>query len=80
MSSQALQLEQGELASQVHGVRDAAVDLMNRSEKYHKMVEPELTSLNQRWEEVQGRIRVGHHLTALFIVIFFYFFYFFYFF
>lgn len=62
---QSLQREQGELTSQVHGVRDAAVDLMNRSEKYHKMVEPELTSLNQRWENVHERIRVSYRFIEL---------------
>ena len=31
---------------------------MNRSERYQKMVEPELTHLNLRWEDISQQIRV----------------------
>ncbi len=56
---QHVQVEHSELINQVDAVRDCALDLMNRSDKYHKMVEPELTALNQRWEEVSTRLKVN---------------------
>jgi len=52
-----LQQEQSELASQVGQVRDAAVNLMNHSDKYNTMVEPELSHLNQRWHDVTTNIK-----------------------
>ena len=61
---QTLQLEHGDLASQVDAVRDSAIDLMNRSEKYHKTAEPELTQLNQRWEEISVRLKVPVHTSS----------------
>lgn len=39
-------------------VREKAVNIMNRSERYQKMVEPELTHLNLRWEDISQQIRV----------------------
>ncbi|XP_013413171.1 dystrophin isoform X2 [Lingula anatina] len=59
-----LQVELNELHNQVDQVRDSAIDLMSRSEKYHKLVEPELTQLNQRWEETAEKIKLkqqSHH-------------------
>ena len=56
---QHLQVEQSDLINKVDSVRDSALDIMNRSEKYHKMVEPELTALNQHWEEVSNKLKVG---------------------
>lgn len=53
-----MQLEQADLKGTVDQVRDAAVDLMGRSEKYAKMVEPELSALNQRWSDVSERLKV----------------------
>ncbi|XP_063403799.1 dystrophin-like isoform X1 [Mytilus trossulus] len=52
-----LQMEMNELGSQVDEVRETAINIMNRSDRYHKMVEPELTHLNQRWEEVSQKIK-----------------------
>ena len=54
-----LQMEQSELVSQVDQVRDSAVDLMNNSDKYQQLVEPELTHLNQRWEEITDSLKVS---------------------
>ena len=56
---QTLHVEQSELASQLDHVRDSAVTLMSRSAKYHHMVEPQLTALNQHWEEVAAKIKVS---------------------
>ncbi|XP_076445085.1 dystrophin-like isoform X2 [Babylonia areolata] len=47
-----LQQEMNEMKSQVDEVRDLAITLMSRSHRFTPMVEPELTHLNQRWEEV----------------------------
>ncbi len=55
---QHVQVEHSELINQVDVVRDSALDLMNRSDKYHQLVEPELTALNQHWEEVSTRLKV----------------------
>jgi dystrophin len=55
---QTLQLEQNELSGQVDEVRDSAIDLMNNGDRYHKMVEPELTQLNRRWEDVSTNFKV----------------------
>ena len=55
---QRLQVELNELGSQVDEVRDTAINIMNRSDRYQKMVEPELTHLNQRWEDVSHKIKV----------------------
>ncbi|XP_064628408.1 dystrophin-like isoform X4 [Lineus longissimus] len=52
-----LQLEQNELSGQVDQTRDAAIDLMNNGDRYHKMVEPELTQLNRRWEDVSTNFK-----------------------
>lgn len=62
---QSLQLEVAGIHEDVDEVRDCAIDLMTRSGRYKKMVEPELTHLNQRWEEVTDRLKVGH-LSGLF--------------
>lgn len=47
-----------EFGSQVDEVRDAAIQLMSKSDRYNVMVEPELTHLNQRWEEIGKSIKV----------------------
>ncbi|XP_070191463.1 dystrophin-like isoform X2 [Littorina saxatilis] len=49
---QTLLLQMNEMKSQVDEVRDLAITLMSRSNRFTPMVEPELTHLNQRWEEV----------------------------
>ncbi len=59
MYLQTLQLEQSELVSAVDTVRDSAIELMNKSTKHQKMVEPELIQLNQRWEETSDKIKVS---------------------
>lgn len=55
-------MELNELSSQVDEVRDSAINLMNKSDRYNKMVEPELTHLNQRWEEISDRLKVKIYL------------------
>ncbi|KAL3882693.1 hypothetical protein ACJMK2_029006, partial [Sinanodonta woodiana] len=52
-----LQLQFNETRSQVDEVRDAAVETMSKSDRYTKMVEPELTHLNQRWEDMENKIK-----------------------
>ncbi|XP_061169275.1 dystrophin-like isoform X1 [Saccostrea echinata] len=52
-----LQAEINDLVGQVEEVRDSALSLMSRSERYSAMVEPELTHLNQRWEDIRQRVK-----------------------
>ena len=47
------------MRSQVGQARDAAVEVMNKSERYTNMVEPELTHLNQKWEEIMQKLKVS---------------------
>ena len=58
VSFQALLMESNDMRSQVAQARDAAVEVMNKSERYTTMVEPELTHLNQKWEEIMQRLKV----------------------
>ncbi|XP_078330229.1 dystrophin-like isoform X4 [Crassostrea virginica] len=55
-----LQTEVQDLVNQVEEVRDSALSLMSKSERYHIMVEPELTHLNQRWEDIRQRVKQAH--------------------
>ena len=55
---QTLLLQMNEMKSQVDEVRDLAITLMSRSDRFTPMVEPELTHLNQRWEEVAQLLKV----------------------
>lgn len=55
---QTLLLQMNEMKSQVDEVRDLAITLMSRSDRFTPMVEPELTHLNQRWEEVAVLLKV----------------------
>lgn len=57
-----LQTEVQDLVNQVEEVRDSALSLMSKSERYHIMVEPELTHLNQRWEDIRQRVKVSVHV------------------
>ncbi|KAK6187729.1 hypothetical protein SNE40_005688 [Patella caerulea] len=52
-----LQSEMNNLKSTVDEVRDNAIVLMSKSEQYNKMVEPELTHLNQRWEAITKQLK-----------------------
>ena len=52
-------MESNEMRSQVAQARDSAVEVMNKSERYTNMVEPELTHLNQKWEEIMQRLKVS---------------------
>ncbi|KAK7483287.1 hypothetical protein BaRGS_00025454, partial [Batillaria attramentaria] len=54
---QTLLLQMNEMWSQVDEVRDLAISLMSRSSRFTAMVEPELTHLNQRWEEVSQMLK-----------------------
>uniref|UniRef100_A0A8W8JFQ6 Dystrophin n=1 Tax=Magallana gigas TaxID=29159 RepID=A0A8W8JFQ6_MAGGI len=55
-----LQSEIGDLVSQVEEVRDSALSLISKSDRYSAMVEPELTHLNQRWDDVRQRVKQIH--------------------
>ena len=48
------------MKSHVGQARDAAVEVMNKSERYTSMVEPELTHLNQKWEEIMQKLKVSY--------------------
>uniref|UniRef100_A0A2C9KMX3 Dystrophin n=1 Tax=Biomphalaria glabrata TaxID=6526 RepID=A0A2C9KMX3_BIOGL len=52
-----MQKQMNDLRSQVDEIRDHAIELMNKSDSYNRMVEPELTHINQRWEELAIKIR-----------------------
>lgn len=56
--SNALQTEMVELKCRVDTLRDLAVDIMSKSESYEKEVEPSLSSLNLKWEEVTSKMKV----------------------
>jgi len=55
---QTLQYEHDQLVSKVDTVRDTAIEVIAHSTRYSKTVEPLLTLLNQRWEEVTARLKV----------------------
>jgi len=55
---QTLQGEHEHLVSQVDTVRDTAIEIIAHSNRYSKTVEPLLTLLNQRWQEVTNRLKV----------------------
>lgn len=57
-----LQSEISDLVSQVKEVRDSALSLISKSDRYSAMVEPELTHLNQRWDDVRQRVKVSVHV------------------
>ncbi|KAL5009782.1 hypothetical protein ScPMuIL_012087 [Solemya velum] len=59
-----LQSDFDETRSQVDEVRDLAIDLMNKCDRYNKMVEPELTHLNQRWEEVSNKLKERNNVSV----------------
>ena len=44
--------------SQVDELRDVAVELINRSSKHDEAVELQLTAFNQRWQDIDTRIKV----------------------
>ena len=52
-------MESSDMKSHVGQARDAAVEVMNKSERYTSMVEPELTHLNQKWEEIMQKLKVS---------------------
>ncbi|CAL1537370.1 unnamed protein product [Lymnaea stagnalis] len=52
-----MQKQMNDLRSQVDEIRDQAIELMSKSDRYNRMVEPELTHINQRWEELSIKIR-----------------------
>ncbi|XP_025099305.1 dystrophin-like isoform X11 [Pomacea canaliculata] len=54
---QTLLMQMNELHSQVDEIRDLAIGLMTRSSRFAPMVEPELTHLNQCWEEVAQMLK-----------------------
>ncbi|XP_069136952.1 dystrophin-like isoform X1 [Argopecten irradians] len=59
-----LQVELNEYASQVDEVRDTAIQLINKSDRYNSMVEPELTHLNQRWEELNTKVKAKQNILV----------------
>ena len=58
---QTLLLQMNEMKSQVDEVRDLAITLMSRSDRFTPMVEPELTHLNQHWVDVRRQGSGGDH-------------------
>jgi len=42
----------------VDELRDVAVELINQSSKHDEAVELQLTAFNQRWQDIDARIRV----------------------
>jgi len=63
---QTLQSEHDHLVSQVDTVRDTAIEIIAHSNRYSKTVEPLLTLLNQRWQEVTNRLKVPSSSFSLF--------------
>ncbi|KAK3089530.1 hypothetical protein FSP39_004327 [Pinctada imbricata] len=60
VQKQAINSLEGELddtEKQVKEIREFAVSLMSKSDRYSSMVDPEVNHLNQRWEEVRDRIK-----------------------
>jgi len=55
---QKLVSERNHRTSQVDELRDVAVELINGSGKHEEAVELQLTAFNQRWQDVDARIRV----------------------
>jgi len=55
---QKLVSERNHRTSQVDELRDVAVELINQSGRHEENVELQLTALNQRWHDVDARIRV----------------------
>ena len=64
---QTLQNEHDQHVSQVDSLRDTAIEIIAYSSRYSKTVEPLLTLLNQRWQEVTARLKVSD--TSLFFFI-----------
>lgn len=65
VSLQTMHKQMLDLRSQVDEIRDQAIDLMSKSDRYNRMVEPELSHINQRWEELAEKIRVHSVLFLL---------------
>lgn len=63
---QTLLMQMNELHSQVDEIRDLAIGLMTRSSRFAPMVEPELTHLNQCWEEVAQMLKVNEYTGLTF--------------
>jgi len=60
---QTLQCEHDQLVSQVDTIRDTAVEIIAHSGRYSKTVEPQLTLLNQRCQQVTTRLKVDSSLA-----------------
>uniref|UniRef100_A0A1W7RAQ1 Protein detached n=1 Tax=Hadrurus spadix TaxID=141984 RepID=A0A1W7RAQ1_9SCOR len=54
---QKIQEEMEGISCKIDTLRDVALDLIKQKEKYQKVVEPELSNLNQRWETVSSKIK-----------------------
>ncbi|GFN77850.1 dystrophin [Plakobranchus ocellatus] len=52
-----MQKQMYDMRGQVDEIRDQAIELMAKSDSYTGMVEPELSHINQRWEELAQKIR-----------------------
>jgi len=48
----------------VDELRDVAVELINRSSRHEEMVELRLTAFNQRWQDIDSRIKVSSRVTS----------------
>ena len=47
------------MSGRVEEIRDQALELMRLGGDCRRSTEPDLINLNQRWEDVTGRIKVG---------------------
>ncbi|GFR63477.1 dystrophin [Elysia marginata] len=52
-----MQKQMYDMRGQVDEIRDQAIELMSKSDSYSRMVEPELSHINQRWEDLAQKIR-----------------------
>lgn len=50
-------------------LRDRAIELMSKEREYEEIVEPELTSINTRWESVVTTIRVRINRLSFYSVL-----------
>ena len=57
--------ERNQFVPLVDVLRDLAVELINKSAKYDEKVEAELTTFNQRWQDMDARIKVSDNFQLL---------------
>jgi len=57
-------VERNTLTSRVDELRDIAVELINCSSRHDEAVEYQLTAFNQRWQDVNTKIKVRQTETT----------------